>query len=210
MAKFLHTNLSKNKGPFEKLLEWTSDERIWNPKDRLWYVSYSIFFLVLIGLAALLEYYIVIIAILAFVFLWFTQAAVPPEKLTTQITSLGIKTYGKLFKWRNIKFYWFSIKEDRFLLNLDIVDEEFTSGDRVHRLSLIIFEKDMEKIFNNLVEYIEYGERNEVNYNIISRALHGKYLDITEFLPEDIANQDDYLEVNGKKLPDYENEEVNE
>ncbi len=208
MKKKLHTSLSKKKNsPFEKLFEWRSDERMWSPKDRAWYISYSLFFLVFIAMAALLEAYILMVAIIAFVFLWFTQAAVPPEKVTNTITSLGIKTYDKLFKWRKIKYFWFSYKRDVFFLNLDIVDEAFTSGNRVHRLALIIEEDKLEEVFNILVEFIEYPNKAEITYNFITQALNGTYLDVTHFLPDKNLTQEEFLKSKGKSLPEYEEEE---
>lgn len=202
MAK-LHTSLKgddKKKKAFDVLYEWTEDERMWSQKDRAWYISYTLFFLVIMAMAAIWRSYVFIVTIMAFMFLWFTQAAIPPEKITTRITTLGIKTYGKIFKWKNIKFFWFSFKGDVLFLNLDIVDEAFTSGHRVHRLALIIPNSEMVNIFEVLVDKIEYGDKTEVNYNIISRALHGTYIDITEFLGGENIEQEEYLASQGKSL----------
>ena len=183
----LHTKI-KTKALFNKLFEWTEDERKWSQKDRLWYISYTLFFLLLIAISALLQSYFLMVAIIAFTFLWFIQAAIPPEKITNTVTSLGVKTYGKLFKWKNIKFFWFSFKGETYFLNLDIIDEVFTSGKRVHRLSLILDKSKLNELFNILVDYIEYGEQSEIHYNIITRALYGVHIDVATFLnikPED-------------------------
>ncbi|MCA9381182.1 hypothetical protein KC678_02865 [Candidatus Dojkabacteria bacterium] len=184
MTKKLHTDIGKAKKNFESIFEWTSAERPWEPKQRAWYVYYSLFFLVFIAYAALRGQYLLMLMIISFVFLWFIQGATPPQESKHIITTLGIKTFNKLFKWNSIKYYWFSIKGEYAFLNLDVIDKEFTSGHRVHRLSLLINPNDMEKLFEILSKYIDYGNHEEVAYNVMTRAINGKYIDIFNFLSD--------------------------
>jgi hypothetical protein len=174
---------SKNP-PIKKLFEWEAPERAWKFRDRSWYISYGFFFLVIIALAALLEEYFLIVALIAFIFLWFIQATIPPEIVKHELTSMGIKTYGNLFKWKSIQYFWFSRKDSFTLLHLDIIDKAFTSGDRVHRLTLLINEEDLDRIFEVLSRYIDYGSKEETSYNLFARLLHGPYIDISNFISE--------------------------
>jgi hypothetical protein len=193
----LHTTID-NQNILNTLYSWEAPERQWQRKTREWYVIYSTIFVFLIGIATILQEVILIFAIIAFVFLWFTQAAVSPEIVTHKITSIGIKTYGKIFRWKQIKHYWISEKGRVKFLNLEIVDDEFTKNDeRTQRLSLLINPEDEESIFYTLLQYVDYGDKSEVGYNFITERLNGKYTDITKFLSEDTPTQDDYLEAKG-------------
>ncbi|MCA9386442.1 hypothetical protein KC669_00240 [Candidatus Dojkabacteria bacterium] len=185
MAKKLHTDIESTKKNFESLFEWTSAERPWEPKSKAWYVYYSLFFLVFIVYAVFRGQYLLMLMIVSFVFLWFIQGATPPEESKHIITTLGIKTLNKLFKWRSIKYFWFSLKGNYAFLHLDVIDKEFTTGDRIHRLSLLVDPNDMSKIFKVVNRFADYGNQQEVGYNIITRAVNGEYIDIIDFLPND-------------------------
>lgn len=177
-----------------KLYEWSAAERFWTPKDKPWFVTYSLFFVVIIAMAAILGQYIFILAVIAFVFLWFTQAAIPPERVTHSVNTLGVKTFGHLYKWRDIKHYWFSTKHGINYLNLDIVDDKNPSNDRTRRLSLLLENNEDMELFFVLMNYADYGDKDEIGYNIIAKAIHGQYIPITFYLPEDNLTQEEYIE----------------
>lgn len=182
--------------PFAKLYTWEAPERVWKPKARSWYVSYSLFFVVVIAFLALIGEFILIIAILAFVFLWFIQGAVPPQIVETTITTLGVRTFNRLFRWRNIKKFWFSKKDDHKFLHLEVSEDDnprFTK-----RVSLVLNgDIDME-IFQILVQYSDYGEKNELGYNPLMKILHGTYIEVSNYLPENKEEQE-YLQFSNSK-----------
>ncbi len=196
MNSKLFTTLDK-KTAFSPLFTWESPERPWSPKNRSWYVIYSFFFITLIAVAALLGEFILIIAIIAFIFLWFTQASIPPQIVRHTVTKMGIRTYDKLLKWNDIKHYWFSVKAGVHFLNLEIQNSELTSGNRTHRISLLINEEDQDELFYLLIDYADYGDTDEISYNILTRILNGDYIDIEGFLPEEAPTQEEYLEMSG-------------
>src|SRR5690606_31691562 len=140
MALSLYTDLkTEQESVFKKLHEWEAPERSWTPKTRSWYVTYSLFFALIVLIAAILREYILILAVIAFAFLWFVQGSIPPQIATYTITSIGIKAFEKLFRFRNIKHFWFSEKNDLFL-NLEIVEDD--NPNFVKRVSLIIKPED--------------------------------------------------------------------
>lgn len=197
------SKINNKRRVFDVIYEWESLERQWTEKDRAWYVSYGTFFVVLIAAFAILQEYILILAIVAFIFLWFTQAAIPPETMTHQVTSLGIKTYGKLRRWSDINHFWFSIKGDFILLNLDILKGDLVSEGRMQRLSIIVSPEDQDEIFFTLIKFVNYGDQDEINFNILARILYGKYLPITTFLSDDIHEaemENDIEDTDNKEL----------
>jgi hypothetical protein len=199
MVQQLYTNISTQKDYlFEKLYEWESPDRVWEPKTRAWYVTYSFFFVVLIALAALLGEYILIIAIVAFIFLWFIQAAMPPETISHTVTTIGVKTYGKLYKWKDVKHFWFSTKKGVRFLNLEIKPPEDKNISPKTLTLLLNPEDDDREIFNIFVKYADYGDKDEINFNFISQLIYGPHTDLSYYLPE-LEDEVDYLGVKEKE-----------
>lgn len=176
----------ENTNPIKYIYSWKSQERYWKEKDRSWYVIYSFFFTVLIAVLALISEWVLIIAILGFAFLWFVQASVEPPVVEHIISSVGIKTFNKLYKWEDIKSYWFSTKTDTLALNLDLINEEKPDSLFRRRLSLIINTEDRNHIFEILFNYIEYGDEEDVGVNILTQIIYGKYISIEEFMDKSI------------------------
>lgn len=193
----LYTSLGQETdGIFKKLIEWDAPERQWTQKTRAWYVVYSLFFVAIIFIGALIQEYIFIVAVIAFAFLWFVQGSMAPLMTTYMITSIGVKIFDKLYKWTEVKHFWFSLKSDTIFLNLEVTENP--DSDYVKRIPLIINPNDMQKIFDILIQYIDYGDRDEVSFNIFTSFVSGKYFDISEF----IAIEEDPDKTRWQKLGD--------
>jgi hypothetical protein len=181
MAGLYTTIETKKQDPiFKDIYEWRAPERLWTPKTRAWYVTYSFFFISIIFIAALLQEYIFIVAIITFSFLWFIQGSTPPNIVKYQITSLGIRAYEKLYRWKEIKHFWFSEKDEVYFLNIDLDNEENPRIEK--RISLIINDNADIEIFNILIKNIDYGDTQEVNFNILTQIITGKHIDIAKYL----------------------------
>lgn len=176
----------EHKNPIKYIYSWKSPERFWREKDRSWYVVYSFFFTILIALLALIGEWVLIIAILGFAFLWFVQASVEPPIVEHIISSVGIKTFNKLYKWQEIKSFWFSTKKDAIVLNLDLNNEDKPDSLFRRRLSLIIDNQDKNHIFDILYSYIEYGDEEDVGVNFLTQTIYGKYVNIEEFMEKTV------------------------
>ncbi len=178
----------ENKNPIKYLYSWKSQERYWKEKDKSWYVVYSFFFTVIIALLALIGEWVLIIAILGFAFLWFVQASVEPPTVEHVISSVGIKTFNKLYKWQEIKFFWLSAKKDELILNLDLINEDNPDALFKRRLCLLINAEDKQKMFELLYDYLDYGSGEEVGANLITQLVYGKYIDIETFMTNEDSN----------------------
>lgn len=177
----LHTEI-ETKNPIEYLYSWKAPERHWKPKDRAWYVIYAFFFTVLVAFLALINEWVLILAVVAFAFLWFVQGSVEPQTTEHIISSVGIKTFNKLYRWNEIKNFWFSQKKDFITLNLDLLDVEKPDAFFKRRLSLIIKNEDIDKIFELLFNFIEYGDPEDVGTNLFTDIVYGKHVSIEEFM----------------------------
>lgn len=184
----LFTDLDKT-----KKFTWIAHERYWVPKERTWYIVYGALFISIILLLAILQEYILIIAVLAFTFLWFIQATIPPEQTIHEINTFGVKTFGKLYRWKFIKHFWFSRKQGIEYLNLEIAKNNKNGTYVPQRISLLMENNEMDEIFLRLIDLVDYGDQNEIGINFLTDYLHGKYVPITEFLPEETPTQEEYL-----------------
>lgn len=198
----LHTKI-ETKNPIEYLYSWKSPERLWKEKDKSWYVVYSFFFTVVIALLAMMGEWVLIVAILGFAFLWFVQGSVAPLIIEHTISTIGIKTYNKLYKWHEIKCFWFSYKNEGLILNLDLYSENNPDAVFKRRISLIIDEKDMHHLFDLLFDYIEYGAVEEVGVNILTELIYGKYIDIEEFMAKPLEEELDKVIEEKKEKPSH-------
>lgn len=169
------------------LLSWEAAERIWKPKTRVWYLSYALLILTLIFIAARMGYYIVIVALAAFMLLWFVQGTIAPWILKHKLTSKGVYTNGYLINWEELQHFWFAQKGDQLLLYLD-----FKKSKGEPRATLLVPEGLDYEIFSICSEYLPYGNINDVEYNIFSKLIYGTYLPLSKYITDldDVAAVD--------------------
>lgn len=185
MKTFLHTEINTDpNNVFTKLFVWKSPERYWVPRDRAWFTIYTIFFLLIILVGVLIKEFIFILAVLAFAFLWFVNAIIPPQITEHSITTVGVRAFGKLYKWKDIKHFWFSEKDGVVFLNLDF--QEDSKKTLTKRISLILNDKSQDKeLFAILIRFIDFGEKEEISYSFFTRFTNGEYYEIDRYLPEE-------------------------
>lgn len=161
---------------------WSAAERIWVPKTKVWYLSCAAVALALILFSILSRYpsyQFIILGILAIVGLLFAQAAIPPHVLEHKVTSKGIYTYDGLYTWKEIGRFWFAVKKGQYLLHLD-----FPPVLRQPRITLLVEKKYMQRIFDLLIDHVNYGTPVEIEYNVFTKTLYGEYLPISHFIPD--------------------------
>ena len=173
----------KDENPFKKLYTWESPERHWFPKNQMWYISYSLFFVSIIFLMALLGEYLFIVTILAFVFLWFVQGATKPQVIEHTVTSLGIRTFGNFYKWKNIKHFWFSQKSNVIYINLEVFED--VKPEKIKRISLLLNEGVDFDLFKIFIKHVDYSEKQEINFNPITQLINGEYFEAERYIEKD-------------------------
>ncbi len=182
-AKKLYTDL--NKGKYYELYQWTTQSRIWEEKPREWYIGYSALFIFLVIIGLLIGQLIFVLAIIAFSFLWFTHAIIPPDIVVYQIMNSGIKFYDQLVRWSEIRHFWFSKKGDNILLHLDTYIEQANLEILFKRISILVpNENVMKEIFEILEGYIDYGDKVEVGFNFLTKLVHGEHVTMDTFIRE--------------------------
>lgn len=178
----LHTDFKNDDEPIRYIIEWESPDRLWKEKDRAWFVVYSFFFVVVIAMLFLMGEFLLIILVLAFMFLWYVQGTIPPTIVKHVISTLGIKTEKKLYKWKDIDSFWFSTKEDAYFLNLEVIPEDSKNSEYKRRVSILVNQSDYKQIFNLLIKNLDYGSREKIGVNILNRFVYGDYVEVDDFM----------------------------
>lgn len=97
-------------GEEETYLSWESPVRPFKKRDREYYTTIAaIAFLVIIILGFLKEF-LLIAVVIAFAFVSYVLASIPPDKTEHKLTSRGIRSADKLYRWRDLYRYWIEEK----------------------------------------------------------------------------------------------------
>jgi len=97
-------------GEEKVLLTWKAPVRPYKKRDREYYTTIAaIAFLVIIILAFLREF-LLIAVVIAFAFVSYVFAAIPPEETEHQLTSRGVRSADRLYRWADLLQFWFTEK----------------------------------------------------------------------------------------------------
>lgn len=96
-----------------------------------------------------------------------------------KLTNKGIFAYGILYPWEEIAFFWFTQKENNYLLYV-----QFPKYIREPKMQIIIDKQEMQTVFDLLIRHIKYAGPAEAEVNFLSQFLQGDYLPISRFIPD--------------------------
>jgi hypothetical protein len=88
------------------LLEWTAPSRPYKARSREFYTTILSIAFLLGVILLLLKEFLLIGVIIAFAFLSYVLSTYKPEDAKHQITTLGIRTDGKLYAWDQLTNFW--------------------------------------------------------------------------------------------------------
>lgn len=170
------------------LLKWTAPDRIWQPRSKQWYLLSALAILLVIFVFVRQGWYIAILAMIAFMMLWFLQAYREPLEVEHRITNKGIFTANVLFHWENITYFWMATVNDQLLLYLD-----FSKESNQPRITMLVPPELEYEIFNILIDYVKYGEPTQVEYTFFSSFIYGEYIPISRYIPDlDQPGEEDF------------------
>ena len=99
-----------------KLYSWEAPVRFkypFNPKSFIIIVSLSLLFIVYL---VILGNYGLMAAIIALLFFVYVTGTVEPYSIKHTITRRGVDTVGRLYEWFLLDTFWFTKKDDQYLL----------------------------------------------------------------------------------------------
>lgn len=178
-AKQIQEQLLEERKPVYSVYKWDAPERVFEIKDRKWYLGVSIVAMVIIVLSALTGNYLLIFTVIVVILLLYAVNSIPPEQVTHEITNKGINVFGELTLWKNIESFWVSTRGEHTFINFDIKDKK---GGSPHRVILLSGNGDTKRIVTYLVQYVDYLSPREGNLNFMTKIIYGEHKQLLPYL----------------------------
>ena len=155
----------KPEKPFEKpaiMVSWIAPSRVFKNRQPTWFIGVLVLCAMAVLLLILTKQWILMLAIIAFVFSLIALEVVEPEGREYSVTTYGIKVGKKHYKYYDLKWFWFEKDaQDTVLyistfLNLPHVLEIPLPHGNIPVIQL--------KIEDELLKHIPFHEEGERNY----------------------------------------------
>ncbi len=132
----------------EKIIyEWQDDARPFKKRNRQ-YKTTIITIALLISLILFFAGQVLTVAVvIAVVFLVYVLSTIPPQTVTNQISSFGIRADDKLYLWQELGRFWFDVKYNQKVLLVEV-------GRFPYRLTLVVNKADQKLLTNLLSEVL--------------------------------------------------------
>jgi hypothetical protein len=177
-AKAMREALEEERKPIYSVYKWESPERVFDTKDKKWYLIVSSVSMFIIVLSLLTENYGLVIAIISLIVLLYALNSVPPQNVKHEITNKGISINTVLSTWKKITKFWISSRGEHLFLNITIEDKYGQEDQVISYLG----NADVKKIVSYLSQYVDYVTENEINNNFIFAKLFGKVEPLSRFI----------------------------
>ncbi len=177
-ATLLRQVLEEERKPIYSVYKWEAPERVFEQKDKKWYLivsSVSFFFIVL---SLLTGNYGLVIAIIALIILLYALNSVPPHKLNHELTNKGVSISSVLYPWKKINRFWISSRGGHLFLNI-IIDTKPNTQDQVISY---LGDADVKKIVSYINQFVDYVSEIDSSNNYISRKLFGTTEPLSHFI----------------------------
>lgn len=134
------------------LLTWKAPVRPFKKRDRDYYTTIAAIAFLVIVILAFLKEFLLIAVVIAFAFVSYVLAAVPPEETEHKLTNRGVRTADKLYRWGELQRYWLS---ERYGQEMIVVQTAMLFPGQ---LLLMLGEVDKEKVRKIVNERLPYEE----------------------------------------------------
>lgn len=154
------------------LFEWESPIRFKFPLDMKTYTTVVGLSMVFVVYLAVLGHFGLMGALIALLFFVYVAGTTPPIRVKHSITSKGIETMDKHYEWYMLDKFWFTKKEEEYMLHID------TKLRLPARLLLIVDKKDISPIFVILQDKMLYKEIRKEHW--LEKRSFGEYIKLEE------------------------------
>jgi hypothetical protein len=181
--KAMEANLKEQLRPLQNLYSWKAPERVYDLKSRRWYTVIAAIAMFGIIYAALVQDYMLIVAIIALVMMLYTVNSVPPHVTSHQITNKGLYSFNTLFLWKNLLNFWVSKRGKHTLIHIDY---RVKPKDIYYQHMIILQgESDLKKVVSYLVRNVDYLGESEIERNALSSLTDGAYQPLLSIIGDD-------------------------
>jgi len=129
------------------LLEWKAPARPFKKRSKEFFSTVLTIAALIVIILVFLKEWFAILAVVAFVFLVFVTGKIPPQEAKHEVTTRGIVTGGKEFRWEQLGRFWFEKKYGQKILCV----ENFTFPPL---LMMLLGQTDEEKLKKILLDYL--------------------------------------------------------
>jgi len=187
-AKQIRKVLTEERKPIYTVYKWEAPERVFEEKNKSWYVVVAAVATVVIVLSAFTANFLLIFVVIAAILLLYSLGSIPPSKITHEITNKGLNIFSSLIQWKRFISFWVTKRGDTNLINFEYHEK---SDDQGRRVILLEGGGDIKKIVTYLVQYIDYYTENEVQTGFITKLLEGEHIPLIKLLERiDIKTKD--------------------
>lgn len=150
------------------LFNWEAPIRFKFPLDLKTYMITVGLSMVFVIYLAVLGHFGLMAALIALLFYIYVAGTVAPIQVKHSITTRGIETMDVLYEWFMLDEFWFTKKDDEYMLNVS------TKLRMPARLLLILEKNDMSAIFVLLQDKLLYKDIKKQGY--IEKKSYGDYI----------------------------------
>lgn len=177
-TKEIRKAIEEERKPIYSVYKWESPERVFEPKDKKWYLIVSSVSMFVIVFSLLTENYGLVVAIVALIVLLYALNSVPPQKTINEITNKGVSLNSVLYTWKKITKFWISSRGKNKFLNTEVLGK----NDEEDQVIIYLGDADTKKIVDLLTQYVDYIPESEINNNFLNKRLFGSVEPLSKFL----------------------------
>ncbi len=155
-----------------KLYSWDAPIRFrypFNPKTFIIIVSLALLFIIYL---VILGNYGLMSAIVALLFFVYITGTIEPYSITHTITQRGVDTVGRLYEWFLLESFWFTKKDNQYLLVID------TKLRNPKRLLLLLSQEEIKVLFTILQDKLVYKDIKKQSW--LEKQNYGEYISLED------------------------------
>ena len=169
------------------LYEWEAPSRVRVNRGRQWYWTVALVVMAIIVILAFFQELALIGAVIAFMFVLYVAATVPPGDVKYKLTEHGVEVgegeNAIALTWDQLTEFWFSFRQGREILNVD------TGVSFPTRLMMLFEEDDRRKLVKILEEKLPYKPMPRRKQGFVDRLSDGIYIPYQEVKSPGVASR---------------------
>ncbi|HUS60273.1 MAG TPA: hypothetical protein VMX76_02725 [Nevskiaceae bacterium] len=134
--------------PLKTLFVWSAPSRLFKKREREYFTTAGAIAFLLAVILIFFQEWLLIAVIIALGFMVFILGTIQPEKVEHKITTRGIITGGKTYRWQSLEMFWFDERLGQKILYVE------TRLPFPRRLMMLLGETDKKELRQLLDDYL--------------------------------------------------------
>lgn len=134
--------------PAKDLLVWKAPSRPFKKRSKEFFTTVAAIVFLLAVILLFVKEWLLIGVVVALMFVSYVLATVPPEEITHKISTRGVRSRGRLYRWEWFTRFWFTKKWNTDILHLE------TRIAFPRQLQLVLKDKNREEIKKVIEKYL--------------------------------------------------------